>query len=230
MAKQKAMFLLKLSYPVAMMILVISGFSLVVSFYMGMITGQSMRQLPEANIASQETNRPEAPDLKKEDLRFFGLSEPQEDQINLDLPRLDRLQQRTEALSSAANTLKNSPRPTDLLQPPERPAVATPDLKLELESANEENIESVDQARPSEPSSSYTVQVFSSKLRKNAEDVLNQLREKGFPDAYIHTHINQDNSVLYRVRVGKVPKDKAEDRAFELRRLNFIDSVQITRI
>ena len=59
---------------------------------------------------------------------------------------------------------------------------------------------------------------------------LNQLREKGFPDAYIHTHINQDNSVLYRVRVGKVPKDKAEDRAFELRRLNFIDSVQITRI
>jgi len=230
MAKQKAMFLLKLSYPVAMMILVISGFSLVVSFYMGMITGQSMRQLPEANIASQETNRPEAPDLKKEDLRFFGLSEPQEDQINLDLPRLDRLQQRTEALSSAANTIKNSPRPTDLLQPPALPAVATPDLNLELESANEENMESVDQARPSEPSSSYTVQVFSSKLRKNAEDVLNQLREKGFPDAYIHTHINQDNSVLYRVRVGKVPKDKAEDRAFELRRLNFIDSVQITRI
>ncbi len=138
MAKQKAMFLLKLSYPVAMMILVISGFSLVVSFYMGMITGQSMRQLPEASIASQETNRPEAPDLKKEDLRFFGLSEPQEDQINLDLPRLDRLQQRTEALSSAANTLKNSPRPTDLLQPPELPAVATPDLNLE--SANEEKM------------------------------------------------------------------------------------------
>ena len=130
MAKQKAMFLLKLSYPVAMMILVISGFSLVVSFYMGMITGQSMRQLPEASIASQETNRPEAPDLKKEDLRFFGLSEPQEDQINLDLPRLDRLQQRTEALSSVANTLKNSPRPTDLLQPPEHPSVATPDLNL----------------------------------------------------------------------------------------------------
>ena len=98
------------------------------------------------------------------------------------------------------------------MQPPARPTVITPDLKLE--SANEGNIESVDQARPSEPSSSYTVQVFSSKLRKNAEDVLNQLREKGFPDAYIHTHINQDNSVLYRVRVGKVPKDKAEDRAF----------------
>ena len=39
MAKQKAMFLLKLSYPVAMMILVISGFSLAISFYMGMITG-----------------------------------------------------------------------------------------------------------------------------------------------------------------------------------------------
>ena len=88
MAKQKAMFLLKLSYPVAMMILLISGFSLVISFYMGMITGQSMRQLPETSVASQETNRPEAPDLKKEDLRFFGLSEPQEDQINLDLPRL----------------------------------------------------------------------------------------------------------------------------------------------
>ena len=228
MAKQKAMFLLKLSYPVAMMILVISGFSLVISFYMGMITGQSIRQLPETSVASQETNRPEAPDLKKEDLRFFGLSEPSEDQINLDLPRLDRLQQRTEALSSAANTLKNSARPTDLLQSPALPAVATPNLKLE--SADEEITESTDQARTSEPSSSYTVQVFSSKLRKNAEDLLNQLREKGFPDAYIHTHINQDNSVLYRVRVGKVPKDKAEDRAFELRRLNFIDSVQITRI
>ena len=228
MAKQKAMFLLKLSYPVAMMILVISGFSLVVSFYMGIITGQSMRQLPEISIASQETKRPEAPDLKKEDLRFFELSGPQEDQINLDLPRLDSLQQRTDALSSAANTLKNSPRPTDVLQPPATPVVATPDL--ELESANEETMESIDQARPSEPSSNYTVQVFSSKLRKNAEDMLNQLREKGFPDAYIHTHINQDNNVLYRVRVGKVPKDKAEDRAFELRRLNFIDSVQITRI
>ena len=69
-------------------------------------------------------------------------------------------------------------------------------------------------------------------IRENTSNqaVLNQLREKGFPDAYIHTHIDQDNSVLYRVRVGKVPKDKAEDRAFELRRLNFIDSVQITRI
>ena len=130
MAKQKAMFLLKLSYPVAMMILLIGGFSLVISFYMGMITGQSMRQLPETSVASQESNRPEAPDLKKEDLRFFGLSEPLEDQINLDLPRLDRLQQRTEALSSAANTLKNSPRPTDLLQPPVLPAVATPSLSL----------------------------------------------------------------------------------------------------
>ena len=37
MAKQKAMFLLRLSYPVVMMILVISGFSLVVSFYMGIM-------------------------------------------------------------------------------------------------------------------------------------------------------------------------------------------------
>ena len=225
MAKQKAMFLLRLSYPVVMMILVISGFSLVVSFYMGIITGQSMRRLPETSIASQETNRPEAPDLKKEDLRFFELSGPQEDQINLDLPRLDSLQQRTKALSSAANTLKNSPRPTDVLQPP---AVATSDL--ELKSANEETMESIDKARLTEPSSNYTVQVFSSKLRKNAEDVLNQLREKGFPDAYIHTHINQDNGVLYRVRVGKVSKNKAEDRAFELRRLDFINSVQITRI
>ena len=91
-------------------------------------------------------------------------------------------------------------------------------------------MESTDQARLTEPSSNYTVQVFSSKLRKNAEDVLNRLREKGFPDAYIHTHINQDNDVLYRVRVGKVSKNRAEDRAFELRRLNFINSVQITRI
>ena len=187
-----------------------------------------MRQLPEASVVSQDTTRPEAPDLQKEDLRFFGLSESQEDEINLDLPRLDRLQQRTEVLSSAASTLKNSPRPTDLLQPPALPVVATPDVQLDATRA--EIAESVDQARPSEPSSNYTVQVFSATFRKNAEDLLNQLREKGFPDAYIHTHINQDNSVLYRVRVGKVPKDKAEDRAFELRRLNFIDSVQITRI
>ena len=64
MAKQKAMFLLKLSYPVAMIILLIGGFSLVISFYMGMITGQSIRQLPEPSVASQETNRLEAPELK----------------------------------------------------------------------------------------------------------------------------------------------------------------------
>ena len=76
---------------------------------------------------------------------------------------------------------------------------------------------------------SYTVQVFSSTFRKNAEDVLTLLREKDFSDAYIHTHINQDNSVLHQVRVGKVPKEEAEDRAFDLRRLDFIDSAQIIR-
>lgn len=225
MAAQRKAYRLQLSLPTAFIVLVLGGISLLVSFYMGMVTGQSMRQLPDTETVIDERGLPDAPDLSKEELKFFRLSEEKADQIELDLPRLDRLQQRTEELNSAAQSLNDEPRPTDLLKPP--PVVADTE---EAAPEGEDVVGTDDQARLTESSASYTVQVFSSKLRKNAEEVLNQLRDQGFPDAYIHTHINPDNSVLYRVRVGKVPKEQAEDRAFELRRLNFIDSVQITRI
>ena len=76
MAKQKAMFLLKLSYPVAMMILLISGFSLVISFYMGMITGQSMRSYRK-QVLRLRKQIDQKHLISKRRSAFFGLSEPQ---------------------------------------------------------------------------------------------------------------------------------------------------------
>jgi cell division septation protein DedD len=229
MSSRKA-YRVQLSIPAALALTILGGVSLLVSFYMGMITGQSMRQVDFSQTPPPRADVPQAPDLTKEELEFFSMSEDGPEEVEIRLPGFERLKERTSQLQSAASSAAE-PRPSDVYTREAEEEEAAEDAASATEGTYVTSEPAENMARPAqEPSTNYTVQVFSSKLRKNAEDMLNMLRDRGFPDAYIHTHINPDNSVLYRVRVGKASKEQAEDRAFQLRNLNFVDSIQITRI
>ena len=231
MTARKA-YRIQLSIPTAFALVLLGGVSLVVSFYMGVITGESMRQIDFSQETTEAQTVPSAPDLEKRELQFFSMSEGGPETVDINLPGFNRLQQRAAELRSATNEMTGEPRPSDLYTRPTPEAESNDEEDLlPLDDGPAESQPAENMARPTqEVAPDYTVQVFSSKLRKNAEDMLNMLRDRGFADAYIHTHINPDNSVLYRVRVGKVTKEQAEQRAFDLRRLNFVDSIQITRL
>ena len=79
---------------------------------------------------------------------------------------------------------------------------------------------------PKDPS--YTIQVFASRKHENAKILVEKLKRSGFDDAFIFKHSAGGNP-LYRVRVGKVERSKTKDLAEKLKKLKYIQSVQVTR-
>ena len=79
---------------------------------------------------------------------------------------------------------------------------------------------------PEDPS--YTIQVFASRKHENAKILVEKLKRSGFDDAFIFKHTAGSNTI-YRVRVGKVERSKTKELAEKLKKLKFIQSVQVTR-
>ena len=75
----------------------------------------------------------------------------------------------------------------------------------------------------------YTVQVFSGRSKRNAEKLVQRLKDKGFQGAYIFKHITSDSKSLYRVRVGRMGKPDINSLARRIKTLKFIESTQVTR-
>ena len=75
----------------------------------------------------------------------------------------------------------------------------------------------------------YTVQVFSGRSKRNAENLVKRLKNEGFPGSYIFKHITADSKSLYRVRVGRMKKPEINNLARKIKSLKFIDSTQVTR-
>ena len=74
----------------------------------------------------------------------------------------------------------------------------------------------------------FTIQVFASRNRKNANILVKKLEKDGFKDAFIFKH-SAGSKTLYRVRVGKIKRVETKMLAKKLKELKYIDSVQVTR-
>ena len=77
-------------------------------------------------------------------------------------------------------------------------------------------------------SAAYTIQVFASRNHQNAKILVEKLKKSGFKEAFIFKH-TAGSKTLYRVRVGKLKRSETQKFANELKKLKYIDSVQITR-
>ena len=204
----------QLTIPAALSLLGLGAFCLAVTFYLGLVTGKSLR-VPEAPLAQappsvggESRQKP----LTEEELSFYNLGEQKSNDLNLNLKTLNELREKTNTLAAEESTPATAP------QTPQTPQLPTT---------------SVSKPKPPQPSKNqawYTIQVFSSRKQANAEGVLARLKRNGFPDTYIDRYESADKRVLYRVRVGKLDKTKAQAEALRLQQLDFIESAQITRI
>lgn len=84
-------------------------------------------------------------------------------------------------------------------------------------------------AKGTDDGSLYTVQVFSSQYQKNAQDLANRLKNKGFP-AYVSRFQSSRNEVRFRVRVGKTTKSRAMELSDRLKREALMRKPQLTKL
>ena len=228
----KKAYRIQISAATAFALFVLGSVSLVASFYLGMVTGQTMRPLPVGDEAPGQTSL-QSRKLLNDELEFFNLSEKPNDPLDINLPDLQKLQETTRQLAEEQTKIQETLNSSDSAIPKKTDTRTTTSNqnKKNLAKPTKETVVSEQMAVPAKTKElNFTVQVFSSKLRKNSENILSQLRRHGFSKSYIYTYISANNEVLYRVRVGKTTKADAEQRAFQLKKLDFIESAQITRI
>jgi len=112
------------------------------------------------------------------------------------------------------------PAPQKKAAPPAKPAAAKPAAARPAA------------AKPAPPvpaGEAYTVQVFSSPQRQSAQDVVSDLKSKGFP-AYINAFQAADRRTWYRVRVGKGSKQEAETVAAKLRQQSTLQDLRVLKL
>ena len=225
-SKGKKVFRIQLTVSVVVLLLTLSAFSLVATFYLGMTTGISMQRPPESSII--DTNISAVKPLSEEELKFFGLSELKKDKDLIDIGEIRNLKKKTTELTKSTNPSQPTLPKTDT------PKVDTPDSltsgqksvpvpKKELPKNPEKAKFS---AVKSTKNPTYTIQVLASRKQENAKNMVEKLKKNGFKDAFIFKH-TAGNKTLYRVRVGKIDSSKTSNLANKLKKLKFIDSVQV---
>ena len=246
----RKVFRIQLTLPVVILLTTLSTFSLVAAFYLGMVTEKSMQRPPE--FPEVETNISEEEPLSEEDLKFFGLSERNKEQESINLEELRDLKKKTEELIKKPLTPKlktpekpkpvtpekpksNSLKKTDLITKetpkPKKTEVSKSDTSIVktpkiIDSAKKPLV--TETSTTNVENASYTIQVFASRKHENAKILVEKLKRSGFDDAFIFKHTAGSNT-LYRVRVGKVERSKTKELAEKLKKLKFIQSVQVTR-
>ena len=232
----KKVFRIQLSVSVVLLLLTLSTLSLLASFYLGMIAGKSMQRPPE-NSAEETESLAEEP-MSDEDLKFFSLGEREKRQDLLDLEEISDLKKKTEELTKVPK------KPNSDL--PAKPKTAAPKVSNPESFAAEQKIISNKEnpvtkkaisASPEKPkkplvkikkAAAYTIQVFASRNHQNAKILVGKLKKSGFKEAFIFKH-TAGSKTLYRVRVGKLERSETQKFANELKKLKYIDSVQVTR-
>ena len=232
----KKVFRIQLTLSVVVLLLTLSAFSLVAAFYLGMTTGISMQRPPEGSVADTDISADKP--LSEEELKFFGLSERKKDQDSFDMEELRDLKKKTTELTKATKTPDSAS--------PKVPKTETPTVKAPDSPASEQKTvvkksvpvpKTVVPKRPdnvkipvvkSKKDATYTIQVLASRKHANAKILLEKLKQNGFKDAFIFKH-TAGSKTLYRVRVGKINRSETNNLANKLKKLKFIDSVQVTR-
>ena len=235
-SKGNKVFRIQLTVSVVVLLLTLSAFSLVAAFYLGMTTGISMQRPPEGSVADTDISADKP--LSEEELKFFGLSERKKDQDSFDMEELRDLKKKTTELTKATKTPDSAS--------PKVPKTETPTVKAPDSPASEQKTvvkksvpvpKTVVPKRPdnvkipvvkSKKDATYTIQVLASRKHANAKILLEKLKQNGFKDAFIFKH-TAGSKTLYRVRVGKINRSETNNLANKLKKLKFIDSVQVTR-
>ena len=235
-SKGNKVFRIQLTVSVVVLLLTLSAFSLVAAFYLGMTTGISMQRPPEGSVADTDisTDKP----LSEEELKFFGLSERKKDQDSFDMEELRDLKKKTTELTKATKTPDSvSPKvpktETPTVKAPDSPASkqktvvkkSVPVPKTLLPKIPEKTKITVVKSKTN---GTYTIQVLASRKHANAKILVEKLKQNGFNDAFIFKH-TAGSKTLYRVRVGKINLSETDNLANKLKKLKFIDSVQVTR-
>ena len=235
-SKGNKVFRIQLTVSVVVLLLTLSAFSLVAAFYLGMTTGISMQRPPEGSVADTDISADKP--LSEEELKFFGLSERKKDQDSFDMEELRDLKKKTTELTKATKTPDSAS--------PKVPKTETPTVKAPDSPASEQKTvvkksvpvpKTVVPKKPdnvkipvvkSKKDATYTVQVLASRKHANAKKLVEKLKQNGFKDAFIFKH-TAGSKTLYRVRVGKINRSETNNLAYKLKKLKFIDSVQVTR-
>jgi len=235
-SQAKKVFRIQLSVSVVLLLFTLSALSLLASFYLGMIAGKSMQRPPE-NSTDEAESLAEKP-MSDEDLKFFSLGERKKGQDLLDLEEISDLKKKTEELTKVPEkpkaTMPAKPKAsTPKVTPPESPATEQKIISKKQEPAINTNVpESPEKVKKVvakiKKSAAYTIQVFASRNHQNAKILVEKLKKSGFKEAFIFKH-TAGSKTLYRVRVGKLKRSETQKFANELKKLKYIDSVQITR-
>ena len=235
-SKGNKVFRIQLTVSVVVLLLTLSTFSLVAAFYLGMTTGISMQRPPEGPVADTDISADKP--LSEEELKFFGLSERKKDKDSFDMEELRDLKKKTTELTKATKTPDSvSPKvpktETPTVKAPDSPASkqktvvkkSVPVPKTLLPKIPEKTKITVVKSKTN---GTYTIQVLASRKHANAKILVEKLKQNGFNDAFIFKH-TAGSKTLYRVRVGKINLSETDNLANKLKKLKFIDSVQVTR-
>jgi len=203
------------------------AFTGVVIFALGVATGMGMRE-PVRNvpIATVEPSNAPSPDDQKpteepSSLTFgSGVKKTEGSVEGLAVARQQAENQTQSLLNRAEKELKLEEVPTAVAPPsvpatPNTPAAPVQPTKPEVSS-------------PESSGDSYTVQVFSSNQRENAQELQAKLKKMGFP-AYMNQFQGADNQTWFRVRVGKGSRSEVEALADQLRKKGGIKDPQVIR-
>ena len=233
-SKGKKVFRIQLTVSVVVLLLTLSTFSLVAAFYLGMTTGISMQRPPEVSDADTDISADKP--LSEEELKFFGLSEQKKDKDSFDMEELRDLKKKTTELTKATKTPDSvSPKvpktETPTVKAPDSPASkqktvvkkSVPVPKTLLPKIPEKTKITVVKSKTN---GTYTIQVLASRKHANAKILVEKLKQNGFNNAFIFKH-TAGSKTLYRV--GKINLSETDNLANKLKKLKFIDSVQVTR-
>ena len=249
-SQTRKVFRIQLTLPIVLLLTTLSTFSLAAAFFLGMVTEKSMQRPPEYPEVQSEISADKP--LSEEDLKFFGLSERNKEQESINLEELRNLKKKTEELikKPVKSKLKTPEKPKSVT--PEKPNSTSLEktklIKKETPKPKKPEVpksdtstvktpkisDSTKQPAVTKPSSAikedtaFTIQVFASRKQENAKKLVEKLKRSGYEDAFIFKHTAGGNT-LYRVRVGKVDRSKTKELAEKLKKLKYIQSVQVTR-
>lgn len=202
--------------------------SLLFSFYLGLVTGKSIR--PAEEIAAPKNSKAhQSASLSAEQLSFFQSIEGEsttEKKNTFSTKQLEQLRNNTKRIAQKQEqarkekTQKTAKKTAPRIQ-------KTPQTSVAVQKVPAPKAPSLVSARTT---GTYTLQVFTSGNKKTAETWVKRLKENGYLEAYLHSYTNDQNQTLYRVRIARTNKTAAESLANQLKQLDYIDHVQITRL
>ncbi|MDH5751962.1 MAG: SPOR domain-containing protein [Deltaproteobacteria bacterium] len=208
----------------------------IVLYYLGVVSGLAMREpASPVSVASRVEPTDAAPAPQAEELAFNKELEKenpaQPGKTAIDEEVASRTQQlisesrkELELEETQGNRLESPVAPVRPAAP-SPPASSSPSVPLTESPA----APSQAQAETSSPDSGlFSVQVFSSQSHERAQELITELKEKGF-SAFLSRYETPERMVWYRVRIGKTSESEAHALAAKLQKEHNLKSTRVVK-